>query len=159
VERFDPRPILRRLAEQRVDFVLVGGLAGIVHGSSYPSYDVDIVYARDAQNLERLAVCLLRLEARLRGAPADLPFLLDARTLKAGLNFTFTTPFGSIDLLGEPSYDALRQRAEQVEVDGELTWVVSLDDLIRMKEAAGRPKDKLMASEYRVLADELRKEL
>jgi hypothetical protein len=81
--------------------------------------------------------------------------LLDARTLKAGLNFTFSTSFGSLDLLGEPPYEALRERARVLEIDGVPTSVASLDDLIRMKEAAGRPKDLLMATEYRVLSDEL----
>ena len=75
---FRPKPILETLVRHRVDFVLVGGLAGVARGSSYPTYDVDIAYARDRPNLERLAAALRELGATLRGAPPDVPFLLDA---------------------------------------------------------------------------------
>jgi hypothetical protein len=155
MQPFEPRPLLRALAEHGVEYVVVGGLAGMAHGSSFPSFDLDVVYARSPENLERLAACLRELGARLRGAPPDVPFLLDEKTLRAGLDFTFTTSFGSLDLLGEPPCETLRERATAVEIDGVPTLVASLDDLIRMKEAAGRPKDLLMATEYRVLADEL----
>ncbi len=158
---FQPKPILRKLLEHKVDFVLIGGLAGMAHGSSYPSYDVDIVYARAEENLERLASSLRELQVTLRGAPPDVPSQLDARTLKSGAHFTFDTQFGSLDILtdpdGAPSYDKLKVAAgAPVEFEGELILVASLDHLIAMKEAAGRTKDKLMATEYRVLSDELR---
>jgi len=103
---------------------------------------------------------LRSLDAQLRGAPPDVPFLLDAQTLKAGANFTFTTSLGSVDLLGDlagsPPYDRLRQAATVIDVLGHEIRVASLDHLIAMKEAAGRPKDKLMATEYRAISDELR---
>ena len=158
---FQPKPILRILLEHDVDFVLIGGLAGIARGSSYPSYDVDIAYARDPENLERLASALHEFGAWLRGMPSDIPFKLDARTLKAGSHFTFQTSYGSLDILsdpdGAPPYDKLKAAAGQrADVEGESILVASLDHLIAMKEAAGRTKDKLMATEYRVLSDELR---
>ena len=158
---FQPKPILRRLLEHDVDFVLIGGLAGIAHGSSYPSYDVDIAYARGKRNLGRLASALQDLGATLQGAPSTLPFQLDAQSLKAGAHFTFQTTYGSLDILadpdGAPSYDKLKAAAgAPVEVEGELIFVASLDHLIAMKETSGRTKDKLMATEYRVLSDELR---
>jgi len=158
---FRPKPILHTLLEHRVDFVLIGGLAGIIHGSSYPSYDVDVAYARDDDNLERLAAALRELRATLRGAPKDVPFQLDAKTLKNGAHFTFETEFGSLDILsdpdGAPPYIRLREDAgEPVEFEGEWIRVATLDHLIAMKEASGRNKDKLMASESRVLSDGLR---
>ena len=158
---FRPKPILHTLLEHRVDFVLIGGLAGIIHGSSYPSYDVDVAYARDDDNLERLAAALRELRATLRGAPKDVPFQLVAKTLKNGAHFTFETEFGSLDILsdpdGAPPYIRLREDAgEPVEFEGEWIRVATLDHLIAMKEASGRNKDKLMATEYRVLSDELR---
>lgn len=79
---FRPRPILDALLAHEVDFVLIGGLAGVVRGSSYPTYDVDIAYGRARENLERLAAALNDLGAKLRGAPDGIPFLLDAKTLQ-----------------------------------------------------------------------------
>lgn len=157
---FDPGALLDVLAAHEVDFVLIGGLAGIAHGSAYNTLDLDIVYARDAANLERLAASLRELGASLRGAPAGLPFQLDAATLRSGMNFTFTTSFGLFDVLGDaagaPAYKELRRAGTDADIRGRTVRVASLDHLIAMKEAAGRPKDKLMATEYRVLSDELR---
>jgi hypothetical protein len=157
---FRPKSILQTLNAHEVDFVLIGGLAGMAHGSSYPTLDVDIAYARDRANLERLAAALRELGATLRGAPKDLPFLSDARTLEAGAHFTFSTPYGSLDILdtpdGAPPYDQLKAAAVRAEIDGEPVLVASLDHLIAMKERADRTKDRLMATEYRSLSDELR---
>jgi hypothetical protein len=158
---FRPRRIFDALAAHGVDFVLIGGLAGVAHGSSYPTYDVDIAYARDPENLEKLAAALRELGAELRDAPTALPFLLDAETLQAGSHFTFTTPHGSLDLLsdpdGAPAYAQLKRSAgEPATIEGVAIHVASLDHLIAMKERSGRTKDKLMATEYRVLSEELR---
>jgi len=158
---FDPQPILKALIRHAVDFVVIGGLAGTAHGSAYPTYDVDVAYERSSENLRRLAAALAELDATLRGAPPGLPFRLDAETLRAGLNFTFETRFGSLDILGEPAgaprYEELRTAGVSGELWGVTIRVASLDHLIAMKEAAGRTKDKLMASEYRVISDLLSK--
>ncbi len=139
---------------------MIGGVAGNVHGSSFPTYDLDIAYAREDDNLERLAQALRSVGATLRGAPADVPFLLDAVTLKAGAHFTYVTEHGGLDILsdpdGAPRYERLKADAEPFEVRGLSVRVASLDHLIAMKEASGRTKDKLMATEYRVLSDLLR---
>ena len=133
----------------------------MARGSSYPSYDLDIAYARDRDNLDALAAALRESQATLRGAPPDLPFILDGEMLRHGSNFTFDTVWGPLDILGDamgaPAYEQLRHGAgEPLLIEGEQVIVASLDHLIAMKEAAGRPKDKLMATEYRVLSDELR---
>ena len=141
-----------------VDFVLIGGQAGISHGSTYPSYDLDVLYARDRDNVARLVAALGEIGVRLRGAPKDLPFVLDERTIENDANFTFITPYGDFDVLadaaGMPSYQALKAAAVESEVFGHLVKVASIDHLIAMKRAAGRTKDKLMVEEYIVLADE-----
>ena len=158
---YDPLPVLRHLAAAGLDFVVIGGVAGGAHGSVYPTYDVDVAYARDDDNLERLAGVLGELDARLRGAPRDVPFQLDARSLRAVANFAFETKLGSLDILafpvGAPSYDRLKNAAVVADVEGYSVRFASLDHLIAMKEAAGRNKDKLMATEYRTLADEIRR--
>jgi hypothetical protein len=160
-KEFRPKPILETLVAHDVDFVLIGGLAGMAHGSSYPSYDVDVAYSRSRENLERLAAALNELGATLRGAPADIPFLLDAKTIENGAHFTFDTPYGAVDILsdpdGAPPYERLAAAAgEPVEVEGVPIRVTSLDHLIAMKEAAGRPHDNDMAREYKAISDELR---
>ena len=160
-EPFRARDLLRVLVEGGVDFVVIGGIAGVARGSAYMTQDLDIAYARDPDNLRRLAAALAQLDARLRGAPEDVPFLLDAETLKQGAHFTFETASGPLDILdrpdGSPPYPELKRRAgEPLDVDGLPVPVASLDDLIAMKEATGRPRDRVVASELRMLSDELR---
>ncbi len=150
--------LLQALAKNAVDFVLVGGLAGLLHGSSYPTFDLDIVYARDRQNISRMTAALREIGVKLRGAPADLPFLLDERTIENGSNFTFETQFGPFDILGHadgmPPYDELRANSKVGSIDGIEVRVASINDLIAMKRAANRTKDKLMVAEYLAIADE-----
>jgi hypothetical protein len=157
---FDPVPILEAFARAGVDFVVIGGVAGGVHGSAYGTFDLDLAYARDRGNLEHVAAVLRGLDARLRGAPPDVPFQLDAMSLEAGGNFTFATSLGLVDLLayatGAPPYVELRRHATVIDVRGHPVRVAALDHLIAMKEATGRTKDKLHATEYRVISDELR---
>src|SRR6266545_7090747 len=101
---FEPQEILRRLVAADVRFVLVGGLAAQAHGSPSLTGDVDICYARDAENLERLAAVLADSAAIRRGLPPDAPRMpaLDVRTLRAGGLFTLMTRFGAFDLLADP---------------------------------------------------------
>jgi hypothetical protein len=159
-EPFDSVPLLGVLAQHHVDFVVIGGVAGGAHGSVYGTYDLDVAYERSRENIERLAEALRSLDARLRGAPPEVPFILDAKTLEAGGNFTFDTRLGALDVFaypaGAPPYDRLRAEALVIEIAGQRVRIASLDHLIGMKEAAGRPKDKLMATEFRDLAHELR---
>jgi predicted nucleotidyltransferase len=149
------------LVHSGVEFVLIGGMAGIAHGSTYPSYDLDVVYSRSKANITRLVAALETIGVRLRGAPADLPFLLDARTIENGANFTFETRFGDFDILadvaGIKSFEELSSGAQEQEIAGYPVRVASLDHLISMKRAANRDKDKLMVNEYIVIADEQKK--
>lgn len=161
-ELLEPGPLLEALTGHGVDFVVIGGLAGLAHGSAYPTFDLDIAYARDTANIERLARALGEIGVTLRGAPPDLPFVADARSLANGSNFTFDSRFGKFDVLGDVAgvgaYDDLRREARGEEVAGCEVRVASLDHLIAMKRAANRTKDKLMVEEYLAIADLARRE-
>lgn len=156
---FDPLAGLRALVDHHVRSVLIGGFAAALHGSPMITGDIDICYARDPDNLERLAAALHALGARLRGAPADVPFPLDARTLGAGDHFTFATHAGPLDCLGTPAgtdgFTDLHASATDVDLDGLVVRVASVDDLIRMKRAAGRPQDRIAVEWLSALRDEL----
>ena len=121
--------------------------------------DVDVCDARDPENLEALAAALREVNADLRGAEPGLPFRLDAKTLGMGDSFTFTTDIGAIDIVATPSgtvgYGDIVRTAERYELFGHRVMVASIDDLIRMKRAAGRPKDLLAIEELGALRDEI----
>lgn len=150
--------LLQTLTRHGVDFVVIGGVAELVHGSAYPTYDLDIAYSRDRANLERMTAALKELDVTLRGAPADLPFQLDVQTLDNGANFTFDTPYGSFDILahadGMPGYDVLRREARVDEIEGIEVRIAAIDHLLSMKRAANRTKDKLMVEELISLAEQ-----
>jgi hypothetical protein len=145
---FDPIGAIQVLQRHEVRFVLIGGVAGRLWGSPTMTNDVDICYDRERANLERLAAALEELGARLRDVDDDVPFLLDAKTLASGQNFTFITSLGPLDILGLPAgvkdFNELAVNASIFDLgDGVTVAVCDLEDLIRMKRAAGRPKDRV----------------
>lgn len=137
-------PLLRRLAEESVDFIVIGGVAVEIHGYARFTKDLDIVYATNAANLERLGKLLVELGARLRGFE-ELPFVPDMQTLRRTQMLNLETPLGSLDLLVDPTgsarYEEMRERALTVDVKGTEIRVVALQDLLSMKRAARRPQD------------------
>ena len=141
----DYRTLLAALDKRGVDFVIVGAVALVLHGSSRVTLDLDICYSREAANLSRLAAALKPFNPKLRGAPDRLPFSLDAATLAAGLNFTLQTTAGDLDLLGEltglGTYKVVRRLSVSMEVYDHEVRVLGLDGLERAKRAAGRLKD------------------
>ena len=144
------RSALERISEillsEGVEFIVVGGQAEWLLGSARPTFDVDLCYRRTHNNLVRLAKALRKLKPSLRNAPADLPFQIDEQSLALGCNFTFDTPFGDLDLLGylEPlgDFEAISASAETIDIGGFNVKIISLDDLIRIKEYIRRPKDQ-----------------
>lgn len=153
----DYEKALIRLSDAQVKFVIIGGLAITIHGSSYVTFDLDFCYARDAENLRRLAIALQPFNPKLRGAPVNLPFRFDHETLRGGLNFTLTTDVGELDLLGEVigigDYSKAVEVSMPVELFGRSFAVLTLDALIVSKKAAGRPKDLQVLPELEALRE------
>jgi len=152
---------LKLLGNYEVKCAIIGGVASILYRSTILTNDLDVCYARDPANLERLAKALHSVNAKLRNAPPDLPFLLDADTLRHGLNFTFTTDVGSLDLLGEVrgvgGYPEVVTEATTFELFGYLFPVIELSKLIVAKRTAGRPKDLIAVAELEAILEQQKK--
>jgi hypothetical protein len=149
---------VRVLSGGGVDYIIVGGVAAGIHGALRTTIDLDVVYARNPTNVDRLVAALEPYHPYLRGAPSGLPFRLDADTVWRGLNFTLTTSLGDLDLIGEITggggYDALQSSAEVIELEGFQCLVVSLPKLIYLKRASGRAKDREALGELEALLEE-----
>ena len=147
--------LLRRLVDGEVDFVVIGGIAAIAHGSPQVTQDLDIAYSTDETNLERLGSVLVELGASLRGVTDDIPFVPDGQTLRHTRMLTLDTREGPLDLLAEPegagSYAGLRANAIEATVSGATVRIAGLEDLLAMKKAAGRPKDRVYVEELEAI--------
>lgn len=159
----DADEIFACLDRHSVRYVLIGGLAAVLHGSPLPTLDADICPSRDAGNLSRLASALDELDARIRSAdtPEGVPFPRDA-TFLAGLELlNLVTRAGDLDVAfvpaGGATYDELAPRALSVRIRNVTIAVAALEDIIRSKEAANRPKDQRSLPLLRQLLDELRR--
>jgi predicted nucleotidyltransferase len=153
--------IIKTLASHGVEFIVVGGVAANLFGSARLTYDLDIVYSRKEANLGKIVNALRNANPYLRGAPPGLPFKLDLRTLRNGLNFTLTTDLGPIDLLGEipgaRSYEELLNDSFEINEQDLIFRCVTLPRLIQLKNAAGRPKDLEALGELRAILEDLEK--
>ena len=153
--------LLQALVEGGVEFIVIGGIAANAHGAIRTTRDLDVVYRRTSDNLNRLERTLSPLEPYLRDAPPGLPFRFDAATLAAGLNFTLSTSLGALDLFGDVAgggdYDALVANARPLNLFGVACPCLDLDTLIRVKRAAGRPKDFEVIAELEALREEQRR--
>ena len=159
---FDPERVLRVLAEHDVRFVLIGGWAAKLQGSPTVTADVDICYDQGKDNLVRLAEAMHQFRPRLRDVDPTLPFVLDRASLAASETLNLATTAGDVDLLAAPagidSFDALYRNADTLELEDLRLKVASIADLIAMKRAAGRPKDRVEVEILEALADEIQRE-
>ncbi|MBA3605162.1 MAG: hypothetical protein M3487_03225 [Actinomycetota bacterium] len=160
---FDPVRICELLNEEHAAYVVVGGFAAVVHGSSLPTSDIDVVPSRAPENLDRLARALRRMNARIRTsgepvlAPLDGPFLANMP-----LMLNLVTDFGEVDLTFSPSgglggFDEWDEHAVVVDIaEGVTVHVAALDDIIGSKRAAGRLKDQRALPYLESLRDQAR---
>ena len=158
----DFNALLRRLVENEVEFIIVGGAAATAHGSARLTFDLDIVYKRGNTNIARLVNALKPIQPYLRGAPPGLPFDWSVETIEKGLNFTLVTTQGALDLLGEIAggggYEQLLPETIKVEIADVECLCLGLERLIKVKRAAGRPKDLEVVAELEQIRDESRLE-
>jgi hypothetical protein len=156
---FRPDLILAVLERHDVEYVVIGGFAGILHGSPHLTRDVDVCprFARD--NLSRLAAALEELDAHIRAYGVDEPLAFDrsAEFLEKCQVWNLATSFGDLDLSVQPSgtagYDDLKRDAVVIEIRGMVVCVASLADIVRSKEAAGRDKDRITLPTLRAMLE------
>ena len=148
---------LKLLGRFEVEFVIIGGVAASLYGSTILTNDLDVCYARHQGNLKKLVTALQSVNAKLRNAPPDIPFLLDGETLRRGLNFILTTEVGSLDLLGEVRgvgfYEDVIRGAIRYELFGYSFPVIEIQKLILAKRTAGRPKDMVALPELEAILE------
>jgi hypothetical protein len=161
---FRPKEIIATLAEHRVAYVMIGGLAAVLHGSPTVTTDADICPDRSQRNLERLANALRDMHARVRtdAEPEELDFACDPGFLSRMKMVNLTTDFGDFDLSFEPAgfsgYGELAEHAVDVAVGGAVAKVAALADVIRSKETANRDKDRATLPILYALQDEIAKQ-
>jgi hypothetical protein len=140
----DAERIFATLDAHRVEYVVIGGIAVQVHGHVRMTNDIDLIPSPTPQNLEHLASALEQLEARVLNAGSE-PLEINAQMLPRATLWQLATRHGDIDVLhdapGAASFTQLRERALLITLDEHPIPIASLDDLIKMKRAAGRPVD------------------
>jgi len=154
---FRPDEILKVLEHHRVRYIVIGGLAAALYGSGTVTFDVDIVPDSAPENLNRLSSALDELDARIRvdGIEGGLPFEHDARSLGSMDMINLVTSHGDFDVAFHPSgissFSEWDHNAGETEALGVHFRLASLADVIRSKEAAGRPKDLIVVPILREL--------
>jgi hypothetical protein len=160
---FDPKPMLRVLQDHEVDFIVVGVIAAVAHGSPIATRDLDVTPSMTHENYDRVAEALIELEAKLRLPDGtSIAFPIEPRYLAGNTAWTLLTRFGVLDLVYVPAgtrgFDDLRRQAVELDLGtGKPLLVASLLDVIRMKEAANRLKDRAQLPALRQTLEELRK--
>ena len=147
------------LSSEKVEFIVIGGMAAVALGSARSTQDLDIVYGRSPENIRRLVAALAPYKPYLRGAPPGLPFQWDDTTVRHGLNFTLDTAIGPIDVLGEivggGGYSELLPHTVEMDFFGVRCRCLDARKLIEVKRAAGRPKDFEAIAELELILEKL----
>lgn len=159
---FEPGQILRALEAHHIRYVVIGAIAAVAAGAPILTTDLDVTPASSRDNLERLALALRDLDAKLRSPsdPEGVPFPIDADMLATADSWTLTTRAGDLDLMFSPAgtrgYDDLRRGARRERIAGVVVAVAALADVIRSKEAANREKDSMQLPILRRTLEQIR---
>lgn len=144
------------LVRHEVDFIVVGGVAGVLQGAPVSTMDLDIIYARDSPNVQRLLAALHEVDAHFRSDPRRLK--PEQSHIESKGHKLLSTLHGDFDVLGSieesTEYPDLVDDADKFEVAGCSIRVLSLERLIEVKEKLGRPKDQLMLMVLRATLQE-----
>ena len=150
---------IQSLADNDVEFVIVGEIACFIYGWKTITTKFEINYSEKDENLTKIVSALSRFNPRPRDFPNDLPYFFDERSLQNATNFTFETTIGDIDLLGEVAgvgtYSEVKKSSVIFELYERDVQVLSIDALIDAKRAAGRTKDLLVLPELEALREAL----
>ena len=142
----DLQSILEAFVRQKVEFVIIGGMAAVAQGAPVTTFDLDICYRQSPENYRRLVSALKPMRPTLRAPEGTVPFVWDERTLELGCNFTLSTTAGDLDIFGELSpslhYEDLLSDSMVLDLYGYPVQVMGLRDLIRTKVVLRRTKDK-----------------
>lgn len=151
------RLLLQRLAEAGLDYVVVGGFAGVLHGSSLVTNDLDICAVLSPENVAKLRKALADLHPVHRMTHKKLSFLEHPADGQPLANLYLETDAGIVDVLGNVlgigDYGRLAKNAVEIPLFGHRCRVISMDDLIKAKEAMGREKDLLTVKELRAIVE------
>lgn len=147
--------LLQRLVDAELEFVIVGGFAGVLHGSTYVTDDLDICAVLSPENIGKLRVALRDMHPAHRITHKKLSFLEHPTEGQPVANLYLETDAGILDVLGNVlglgDFQALRENAVKIRLFDRPCMVVSLEDLIKAKEAVAREKDLLVAKELRAI--------
>lgn len=151
--------LLRALVGEGVEFTVVGGAAAVVHGAATVTYDLDLLMPFTEANCARLLRALHDLHPRLSHTPDKRALTHSAEQLASFKNLYLVTDLGRLDLLGAlPPFEdpgEVHRRAVVLEIGGVRVRVISIDDLIRVKAALDRPKDRIVEAELRAVRAKL----
>jgi predicted nucleotidyltransferase len=152
---------LRTLHDARVEFILVGGLAAVLNGAPVHTYDVDILYAREAANVGRLLGVLELMDAIFRIQP-ERRLKPNQSHLRGGGHLNLLTRYGPLDVLGSIGanlkYEDLIPRSAELEIcDGIQIKVLNMETLVALKEEFGGEKDRAVLPVLRQTLAEIRK--
>jgi len=147
--------LLQRLADSGVEFVIIGGFAGVLHGSALVTRDLDICAVLTPSNIERLREALKDLNPQHRMTPQALSFLQVPKPGESVNNLYLKTDWGIVDILssvlGLGGLEQITGRAEEIVIGGRTCRLMGIDDLIKAKESMGREKDALAAKELKAI--------